>query len=54
MLIKPYGYIIGKDEADLDKKLTQLSMKTGYTFRIISIYPRGKKVVAWYYASTRT
>jgi len=54
MLDLPYNYIEAKSEKELMKKLTQLSMKSGYTFKIISIYPRAKKVVAWYYASKRT
>ena len=51
MLDLPYSYIEGKSEKDLLKNLTKLAVKTGYTFKIINIYPRGKKVIAWYYAS---
>lgn len=54
MLDLPYNYIEAKNEKELMKKLTQLSMKSGYTYKIISIYPRAKKVIAWYYASKRT
>ena len=54
MLDLPYNYIEAKNEKELMRKLTKLSMQTGYTFKIINIYPKGKKVVAWYYASKRT
>ena len=54
MIDIPYNYIEAKDEAELMQKLTMLSSKTGYTFKIINIYPKDKKVVAWYYASKRT
>ena len=50
----PYKYIEAKDEAELMKKLLALSAKSGYTFKVINIYPKGKKVYAWYYADTRT
>jgi len=51
MLNVSYSYIEAKDEKELQRKLVQLQMKTGYTYKIINIYPRGKKVVAWYYAN---
>lgn len=54
MLDLPYNYIEGKNEAELFQKLVKLSAAEGFTFKIISIYPRGKKVVAWYYSSKRT
>lgn len=50
MLDIGYDFIIAKDEIELRKKLVALQMKTGYTYQIINIYPRGKKVVAWYYS----
>jgi len=51
MLNISYSYIEAKDEKELQKKLIQLQMKSGYTYQIINIYPKGKKVVAWYYAN---
>jgi hypothetical protein len=54
MMDLPYNYIEAKNEKELFEKLTKLSIGTGYTFKIINIYPKGKKVVAWYYASKRT
>ena len=54
MLNLPYSYIEAKSEKELFEKLTKLSVGSGYTFKIINIYPRGKKVFAWYYASKRT
>ena len=50
MLELPYNYIEAKDEKELMKKLTKLSLQTGFTFKIINIYPKGNKVYAWYYA----
>lgn len=50
----PYNYIEAKNEKELMQKLLMLTAKTGYTYKIINIYPKGKKVVAWYYASKRT
>ena len=46
-----YDYIEAKNEKELHRKLIQLRMKTGYTYTIINIYPKGKKVVAWYYSN---
>ena len=50
----PYKFIEAKNEVELQKKLLVLSASTGYTFKIINIYPSGNKVIAWYYASKRT
>ena len=54
MVDLPYNYIEAKTEKELFEKLTKLTIKTGYTYKIINIYPRNKKVYAWYYASKRT
>jgi len=54
MVELPYNYIEANSEPELMEKLTELSVGTGYTFKIINIYPRGKKVFAWYYASKKT
>lgn len=48
-----YAFIEAKNEKELQEKLIRLQAETGYTFRIINIYPRGKKVVAWYYADRK-
>jgi len=54
MIDLPYNFIRGKNESDMFEKLTKLALTTGFTFKIISIYPRGKGVIAWYYASKKT
>jgi hypothetical protein len=54
MLEVPYNYIEGSNEKELFEKLTELSMRSGYTFKIISIYPKRGRLYAWYYASKRT
>ena len=54
MLDLPYNYIEAKNEKELLKKLVSLSVSTGYTFKIVNIYPKGKKVFAWYYSSRAT
>jgi hypothetical protein len=50
----PYSYIEAKDEKELMRKLLKLASVSGFTYKIINIYPKGKKVVAWYYSSKRT
>ena len=52
-MIFSYNYLEAKDEKELQKKLVLLQVKTGYTFKIINIYPKGKKVFAWYYANPK-
>lgn len=49
----PYSYIEAKDEKELMNKLLKMYSASGYAYKIISIYPKGKKVIAWYYASKR-
>lgn len=51
MLNIGYAYISAKNEDELMQKLAALQMKTGYTYQIINIYPKGKLVYAWYYAN---
>jgi len=48
-----YNYIEASSEKELQKKLVQLQMKSGFTYKIINIYTKGKKVIAWYYANPR-
>lgn len=48
-----YNYIEAKNEKELMLKLTRLQAESGYTYRIINIYPKGKKVVAWYYSDRK-
>lgn len=50
----PYNYIEASNEKDLFEKLLLLNATEGYAFKIINIYPKGKKLFAWYYASKRT
>lgn len=50
----PYNYIEAKNEKDLFEKLLKLNAAEGFTFKIITIYSKEKKVVAWYYSSKRT
>jgi DNA-directed RNA polymerase subunit F len=49
----PYNYIEAKNEKELRDKLLKIYSVSGYAYKIINIYPKGKKIVAWYYASKR-
>lgn len=48
-----YDFIKAKNEEELKKKLLKLSASSGFTYKIINIYPSGKNVVAWYYADKK-
>lgn len=48
-----YDYVEAKNEQELKKKLVILQAKTGYTYRVINIYPSKNKVVCWYYSDRR-
>jgi len=52
-MVFSYNYLEAKTEKLLQKKLIELQIKSGYTVKIINIYPSGKKVVAWYYANPK-
>lgn len=49
----PYNYIEAKDEKELMTKLLKMYSASGYEYKIITIYPKAKKVIAWYYAIKR-
>ena len=52
-MVFSYNFIEAKNEKELQKKLVIMQAKTGYTVKIINIYPKGNKVFAWYYANPK-
>ena len=48
-----YDYIEAKNEKDALDKLVRLQVQTGYTYKIINIYPNNKKIIIWYYTDRR-
>jgi len=52
-MVFSYNYIEDSNEKELHMKLIKLQAKSGYTYKIINIYPKGKKVFAWYYANPK-
>jgi hypothetical protein len=52
-MVLSYNFLEAKTEKELQRKLVELQVKSGYTVQIINIYPSKNKVVAWYYANPK-